>query len=179
MNHEAIDDFLAHYGVKGMKWGVRRDPAPGVSRKTNKEARKDATEFARAKMFYGEGAGNRRKLINASVDAKRKRDPSYGKAFDHHLAKQNMADHAQKARSERSRTDRRTRTKQRAGYVARRFTGEMGTQAAFAAAAFAGAAFLKSPKGQRMMGNVMTKVRNNQAHRQGAAFLADYFARNA
>lgn len=25
-----VDDFLAHYGVKGQKWGVRRDPQTGV-----------------------------------------------------------------------------------------------------------------------------------------------------
>lgn len=40
--------YLAHHGVKGMKWGVRR------------HARKDAKEMARAKMFHGEGAGTRR-----------------------------------------------------------------------------------------------------------------------
>ena len=26
MNHFAVDDFLMHYGIKGMKWGVRRTP---------------------------------------------------------------------------------------------------------------------------------------------------------
>ena len=41
---------LMHYGVKGMKWGVRR------------RARRDAKEFTQAKMYYGEGAGNRRKI---------------------------------------------------------------------------------------------------------------------
>lgn len=48
---------LMHYGVKGMKWGVRR------------RARRDAKEFTQAKMYYGEGAGNRRKLIKATVKA--------------------------------------------------------------------------------------------------------------
>lgn len=97
------NDALTHYGVKGMKWGVRRSDPSGVSRKTSREARKDAQEFARAKMFYGEGAGTRRKLIKAKVEAKSKKDPSYKKAFDDHLSKQDMSKHAEKARSERKR----------------------------------------------------------------------------
>lgn len=28
MNHEAVNNVLAHYGVKGMKWGVRSKGAP-------------------------------------------------------------------------------------------------------------------------------------------------------
>ena len=55
---------LMHYGVKGMKWGVRR------------RARRDAKEYTQAKMYYGEGAGNRRKLIKATVKA-RSKDPFY------------------------------------------------------------------------------------------------------
>lgn len=34
MIHDYPEDFLAHHGVKGMKWGV--------SRKTDRAARKDA-----------------------------------------------------------------------------------------------------------------------------------------
>lgn len=100
-----VDDFLEHFGVKGMKWGVRKDNPEGVSSRTNREARKDAEEFARAKMFYGEGAGNRRKLIKATVEAKSKKDASYKKAFDHHLEKQDMSGHASAARGERKRKD--------------------------------------------------------------------------
>lgn len=70
-----------------------------------REARRDAKEFARAQMFYGPGAGNRRKLIQASVDAKAHRSPAYGRAFHAELAAQDMAKHATKARFERDRID--------------------------------------------------------------------------
>lgn len=66
-----------------------------------REARRDAKEYARAQMFYGEGAGNRRKLISATVDSKAHRDPTYAIAFHKELARQDMAEHASKARHER------------------------------------------------------------------------------
>lgn len=94
---------LLHFGVKGMKWGVRKDRPEGISRGTNKAALKDAREFARAKMFYGDGAGTRRKLIKAKVESLSKKDPNYKRAFDHHLTKQDMAVHASKAKRERKR----------------------------------------------------------------------------
>lgn len=99
-----IDDFLAHYGVLGMRWGVRKDALPGVSSRTSREAKKDATEHAKARMFYGDGAGTRRKLINAKVASKSK-DASYKKAFDYHSSQQNMAKRASQARGERARKD--------------------------------------------------------------------------
>ena len=70
-----------------------------------KEALKDAREFARAQMFYGEGAGTRRKLIQATVDGKIARDPAYGRAFKNALARQDMAEHVTRARWERKRRD--------------------------------------------------------------------------
>lgn len=177
MNDEATD-FLEHFGIKGMHWGVRKSALPGVSHKTNKDARKDAEEFARAKLFYGKGAGTRRKLIKNTVEAKAKKDPSYKKAFDHHLENQDLSVHATKARTERGRVDRRERGRQRAGYVARRLTGEMGTQAAFTAAAIAGAAFLNSGRGRAMLQQGMTTVRSQAArHRmsEGARQVDDIF----
>lgn len=100
-----VDDFLAHYGVKGMRWGQRKAAIPGVSPRTSREAKKDATEFAKAKMFYGEGAGTRRKLIKAKVESKSAKDPNYKKAFDHHLGNQDMGKRASQARGERARKD--------------------------------------------------------------------------
>lgn len=103
---ESPEDYeLFHFGVKGMKWGVRRSRPDGVSARTNREARKDANEHTKAKMFYGEGAGNRRKLIKATVEAKTKKDPSYKKAFDHHVENQDLAKRASQARGERKRKD--------------------------------------------------------------------------
>lgn len=175
-----VDEFLEHYGVKGMQWGVRK--APGVSGRVNRDAAKDAKEFARAKQFYGKGAGTRRKLIKAKVEEKSKRSGDYKKAFDHHLNSQDMSKHSDKAVAERKSKDRRERGKQRAGYVARRFTGEMGTQAAFLASAAAGAAYLNSPKGRALLNKTMSKVNdvgNSRAQKAGAQFLSDYFARNS
>jgi hypothetical protein len=120
----ALDaDLLIHYGVKGMHWGVRNSDHPGASRRTNREARKDAKEFARAKLFYGEGAGNRRKLIKATVEAKSKKDPTYKAAFDHHLAQQDLSVHAEKARGERRRKDAGAKVGKNARAVNRAING--------------------------------------------------------
>jgi hypothetical protein len=70
-----------------------------------KEAAKDAAEWARAEMYFGEGAGTRRKLISATVGAKSERYPGYRAAFQRYVGRQDMAKHARLARRERRRTD--------------------------------------------------------------------------
>lgn len=85
---------LMHFGVKGMKWGVRR------------RARRDAKEFTQAKMYYGEGAGNRRKLIKATVKA-RSKDPFYKSEFDKAVSKTDMGKRAAQARRQRGRKNAR------------------------------------------------------------------------
>lgn len=171
---EHFGDTLAHAGVKGMKWGVRKARPSGVSRRTNRDAAKDAKEFARAKQFYGEGAGTRRKLIKAKVEGKSKRDPSYKKAFDTNLARQDTSKHASKAVSERRRKNVAKSTKQTTGAVARRFTGEMGTKAAFVALAAGGIAFTQSPRGQALMKKGVDKLRNLQQSRAGRKIVTDF-----
>ena len=104
MIYDYPEDFLAHHGVKGMRWGVRKQRTPGVSRKTDRAARKDAKEFTQAKMYYGEGAGNRRKMIKAKVD-QRSKDAAYKKAFDNHVSNTNWEKRGQQARSKRRRQD--------------------------------------------------------------------------
>ena len=88
---------LMHYGVKGMKWGVRR------------RARRDAKEYTLARMYYGEGAGNRRKLIKATVKA-RSKDPFYKSEFDKAVAKTDMSKRASQAQRQRGRKNARNAT---------------------------------------------------------------------
>lgn len=106
-------EALAHFGVKGMRWGHRKDDdgPEGVPAKTNKMAKADAEEFTRAKLFFGEGAGTRRKLIKAKVEERSKRDELYKKAFDHHVTKTDLGKRATQATKERKRTDRKKSVK--------------------------------------------------------------------
>lgn len=104
MSDEVVDDFLAHYGVPGMKWGKRSARPAGTSRKTERDAGKDAAEFAKAKMYYGQGAGVRRRLIKNTVESKSK-DKAYKESFERQLSGQNMAKAASQAKSKRKRTD--------------------------------------------------------------------------
>lgn len=166
--------YLEHFGVKGMHWGIR-NAHDGVSRRTHREARKDAEEFARAKMFFGEGAGTRRKLINKTVEAKKAKDPIYAKVFEQHLMSQDLSKHAQGARKERTSIDRSTRNKKRVGAIARRVTGEWGTQAAFVALAAGGVAFARSSKGKSLLKTGMSKasgVAHEAQRRRGAAHVS-------
>lgn len=176
-----VEEFLSHYGVKGMRWGVRKDRPGGVSRRVDRDARKDAAEFARAKAFYGQGAGTRRKLIKQTIEGKSKRIPGYQKALDYHLDKQDPSKHASKAISERKSKDRRDKTKKSAGAIARMTTGEAGTQAAFTAAVIGGAAYLNSPQGRtkaKQAANSLSKAANEIKRQKGAAHIANYIKKN-
>lgn len=172
---DVVETFLQHHGIKGQKWGIRHDRAPGVSARTNRSARRHAQEFARAKQFFGEGAGTRRKLIKSIVESKSKQDPAFKKAFDFHLARQDLGSHAEAAKKERRRKDIRKSTKQTAGAVARNVTGEFGTKAAFATLAIGGAAYLNSPAGRRNLSKGMsflTNAHESFLRKQGAKQVA-------
>lgn len=104
-----------------MKWGVRKEKQTSSNRtksSTKRKAKKDAKEYARAKMFYGEGAGNRRKLIKATVSDRSKKLSGYKEEFEKHLSNQDMSKHASAAKRERAaRTARKTTAKTARGLV--------------------------------------------------------------
>jgi hypothetical protein len=78
-----------------------------------KQAAKDAFEFARAQMFYGEGAGTRRKLIKAQVEHRIATIPGYAQAYNNAMLAQDMVEHAEKARKMRKNIDRSSRCRNR------------------------------------------------------------------
>lgn len=71
-----------------------------------KIAAKDAAEWARAEMFFGEGAGTRRKLLGAAIAHKVENVSGYQEAFAKAYSMQDMAEHAIKAAKERQHIDR-------------------------------------------------------------------------
>lgn len=173
-------DELTHFGVKGMRWGVRREGPAGVSASTNREARKDAQEFVRAKVFYGQGAGTRRKLIKATVEGKSKKDPNYKKAFDFHVDKQDTSKHASKARSERKRKDAVNSTRKTARGVTHILRGNPQYASAAAALVVGGALAARRAGVDKILLNAgktaMRTVRNKNNVRAGMS--ASEFLRN-
>lgn len=112
------ENELYHHGILGMKWGIRRYQPYGsggynpknkgndsrATRKKQRTAKKDAKRYADAKMFYGQGAGTRRKLLKAELDKKMK-DPEYKKFFDEEYSKLDLSKSVSKAKRERTARD--------------------------------------------------------------------------
>lgn len=61
-----VDDFLAHYGVKGMKWGVTRSQYKSLSKSDKKQYRKK-TFRERSKTLRNAQAENAKLTIEAAV----------------------------------------------------------------------------------------------------------------
>lgn len=118
-------NYLVHSGIKGQKWGVRRfqnedgtlteegkqrygyyDRADGTKdyKRLQKDAEKDAKEWAKAKAYYGEGAGTRRKLLKNQLSNKMK-DKDYKEAFESFLSSTDMQKVQKSANRERKVND--------------------------------------------------------------------------
>ena len=73
-------------------------------KRLKKDAHKDAEDMARAKAYYGEGAGNSRKQIRNRI-SERMKDPDYKAEYEKHLAAQDMSKHQKAANRERKMED--------------------------------------------------------------------------
>lgn len=70
------------------------------TKRLQKDAKKDAEDMARAKAYWGEGAGNRRKQIRNRI-SERMKDPDYKAEYEKNLAAQDMSKHQKAANRER------------------------------------------------------------------------------
>lgn len=87
--------------------------------KIDKMAAKDARRWAYAEMFYGEGAGTMRKLLNAEITDKVIRIPGYNEKFNEAYQRVNFGDIALKAAKDRKRMDRSGLISKNLGALAR------------------------------------------------------------
>lgn len=71
-----------------------------------KLAEQDAHEWGLAEMFFGEGAGTKRKLISAVVDQRMHDIPGYAEAFGNATSQLNQTEMAEKAIALRKSLDR-------------------------------------------------------------------------
>lgn len=79
-----------------------------TTKNIQRQAQKDAYEYAAAYMAYGEGAGTKRKLIEGTVNYKMATIPGYREQFEAAAARQNMDAHAKNAKKQNRRRDANT-----------------------------------------------------------------------
>ena len=71
------DDYLMHYGVKGMKWGVRKESS------VDKQAvKRDAKEYAKSGFRTTGRGSNKTMVLQKSTQEKYDKDEAYKEAFD-------------------------------------------------------------------------------------------------
>lgn len=166
LQHGITDDdlgtFLEHHGVKGMKWGEHH---------ARSQARADANEFAKARAFYGEGAGTRRKKIKAKVET-RMANPHYKNEFNRTLSGQNSEKRQAQATRLRKRKDTTGFVGKTARGVHRQLSGGFGPVTATAATIAAGAGYAhKTGLDKALASKIKSTVGSKSAHNATKAFL--------
>lgn len=168
--------YLAHYGVIGMRWGKSSSRPSGTPRKTERAASKDAKEFAKAKMYYGEGAGIRRRQINNTVKS-RSKDSAYKEAFNRNLANQDFAKAGAQARSKRKRTDAVNGTKKTARGINHMLRGNGQYASATAASLVVGATYAHKKGIDKMLLNKGKATLNSPEFKRQANNIKNQFKR--
>lgn len=105
-NQRPVSHGPRHHGItRGLTSGIYdRDDGTKDMKRLEKDAKKDAEDMARAKAYYGEGAGTRRKQIKNRI-SERMKDPDYKASYEKHLAEQDMSKHQKAANRERHMED--------------------------------------------------------------------------
>ena len=83
-----VEDELTHFGVKGMRWGVRK--APSASRVSYKRAKSDRKERIKLEKTSYRGVIADRRAMKEKINNNIKTDPLYAKAV-HKMDRQDEA----------------------------------------------------------------------------------------
>lgn len=77
------DAYLEHFGVKGMRWGVRKDDRGYSKKEVNRDAKTKLKAQPRSFPFQGKVSGNKAlRAINSEIAAKNKKNPGYAEAVN-------------------------------------------------------------------------------------------------